>query len=98
MTDRWGPWGVFLVCYPAPPAVVRGAGREARFRKSSGWGWRVDRVVVGFISSVFEDPRQCSLVRVHWCFREEEDIWGVKVQEGDQVGQGGALVADFFGV
>ncbi len=60
------------------------------------WERRVDRVVVGIISSLVEDPRKCSLVRVHWGFREEEDIWGVEVHEGDHVGQGGALVAYCF--
>ena len=98
MTNRRGPWGGFLVGYPTPATVVRDLGREASFRKSVGWGRRVDHVVVGFIISVVEDPRQCSLVRVHWCFRKEEDIWGVEVQEGDHVCQRGALVAYFLGV
>ncbi len=79
--------GVFLVCYPTPSSVVCDVGGKARFRKCAGWGRRVDRVVVGFISSLVEDPRKFSLVRVHWDFREEEDIWGVDVQEGDHVGQ-----------
>ena len=98
VTNRRGPWGGFLVGYPTPAPGVRDLGREASFRKSVGWRRRVDRVVVGFISSVVEDPRQCSLMRAHWCFREEEDIWGVEVQESDQVGQRGALVAYFLGV
>ena len=89
---------MFLVCYPTPVTVVCGVGGKACFREGAGWGRRVNRVVVGFISSVIEDPCQCAMVRVHWGFREEEDVWSVEVQEGDHVGQGGALVAYFLGV
>ena len=70
----------FFVCYPASSSVVCGVGGKARFWKCAGWGRRVDRVVVGFISSMLEDPSECSLVRVHWDFREEEDVRGVEVQ------------------
>ena len=53
-------------------------------------------MVVGFIAALVEDPCEGSLVRVHWGFREEEDIRSVDVQEGDHVGQGGALVTHFL--
>ena len=89
---------MFLVSYPTPAPVVCGVGGKACFWESAGWGRRVDRVVVGFISSMLEDPSKCSLVRVHWGFREEEYVWGVEVEEGDHVGQGGALVAYLLGV
>jgi hypothetical protein len=69
------------------PPVVCDVGGEARLRKCAGWGRCVDRVVVGFISPVTEDPRQCPLVRMQWGFCEEEDVWSVRVQKGDQVGQ-----------
>ena len=70
--DAYGcnPLGLFIIRYLESTTVVRGVGRQARFRECALGRWGVHRVVVGFVSSVAEDLGGCPLVWVQWGFRE----------------------------
>ncbi len=53
-------------------------------------------MVVGFVFSVAEDLGKRPLARVHGGFREEKDVWGVKVYQCDHIRQRGAVVFRVF--